>query len=354
MIRKLRADLKFRKDDPTFRDNVKSQLTELRKSHSVFTLLAQNTGYSWQGVKSAGISLFPDSWIELPQYYSTSLLSEESQIAIGEHIGELKFDQLIFNGFAPYFYTISVAAKKVNPKLKVKVVYHGFLAELSKNEFQQRAIKQMIDGRISGVIDTLGFAKKGLALTMNKLYNLNCKEIIYFNPPSQEQKPFDDNLNIGALVSDTFRKNFHNMATAGFMCDNSRLHVSNAKDLEYLGDSSRIHAHGFIEHADFIKLLGQMTVNLHATFSEASGGQVCSESISQGVPCISSYTSAFFDYDDELKDRLVVQGVDDSWHIYQKIQEVLNDRDYLSKRCIEYSAHLNILAKDRMDSFLGA
>ena len=354
MIRKLREVLKFKKNNPVFRDSVKSQLTELRKTHAIFTLLAQNTNYSWQGVKSAGISLFPDSWIELPQYYSTSLLSEQSQIEIGKHIGELKFDQLVFNGFAPYFYTISVAAKKVNPNLKVKVIYHGFLAELSNNEFQQRALKQMVDGRISGVIDTLGFAKKGLALTMNKLHNLDCKEIIYFNPPCQEQQPYDDTLNIGNLVGDTFRKNFHNMAAAGFMCENSRLHVSNADDLGYLGDNSRIHAHGFIEHADFIKLLGKMTVNLHATFSEASGGQVCSESISQGVPCISAYTSAFFDYDDELKDRLIVQGVDDSWHIYQKIQSVLADRDYLSKRCLEYSAYLNTLAADRMNAFLGA
>lgn len=354
MIRKLREDLKFKKNDPVFCKDVKAQLTKLRESHSIFTLLAQNTGYSWQGVKSAGISLFPNNWIELPQYYSTSLLSEESQLEIGKHIGDLKFDQLIFNGFAPYFYTISEAAKKVHPALKVKVIYHGFLAELSKNEFQQGALKQMIDCRISGVIDTLGFAKKGLALTMNKLHNLDCREIIYFNPPCQEQEPFDDNLNIGALVSDTFRKNFHNMATAGFMCDNSRLHVSNADDLGYLGDPSRIHAHGFIKHDAFIKLLGRMTINLHATFSEASGGQVCSESISQGVPCISAYTSAFFDYDDELKERLVVQGVDDSWHIYQKIQEVLKDRDYLSKRCLEYSAYLNTLAQERMDDFLGA
>lgn len=353
MIRKLRQDIKFRRDDKVFLKSVKDQLVELRKTHSIFTLLAQNTGYSWQGVKSAGISLFPTNWIELPQYYSNSLLSGESQEEIGHLIGELKFEQLIFNGFAPYFYDISKAAKAVNPKLKVKVIYHGFLAELSKNEFQQRALKQMVDGRISGVIDSLGFAKKGLALTMNKLHNLDCKEIIYFNPPSQEQEPFDDNLNIGALVSDTFRKNFHNMATAGFMCDNSQLHVSNANDLGYLGDSSRINAHGFIEHADFIKLLGQMTINLHTTFSEASGGQVCSESISQGVPCISSYTSAFFDYDDELKNRLVVQGVDDSWHIYQKIQEVLADRDYVSKRCLEYSAYLNTLAQERMDDFLG-
>lgn len=352
MIRKLRADLKFKKNDPILCQDVKSQISKLRETHSIFTLLAQNTGYAWQGVKSAGISLFPNNWIELPQYYSTTLLSEESQISIGKYIGELKFDQLIFNGFAPYFYTISKAAKSVNPSLKVKVIYHGFLAELSKNEFQQRALKQMVEGRISGVIDTLGFAKKGLALTLNKLHNLDCKEIIYFNPEPHQQQPFDDNLNIGALVSDSFRKNFHNMAVAGFLCDNSRIHVTNADDLDYLGDPTRIHAHGFIEHAEFVKLLGRMTINLHATFSEASGGQVCSESISQGVPCISAYTSAFFDYDDELKDRLVVQGVDDSWHIYQKIQEVLNDRDYLSKRCLEYSAYLNTLAKERMEAFL--
>lgn len=354
MIRKAISNIKFKKNDLEFVNDIIPQLTELRKCHSIFTLIAQNTGYSWQGVKSAAISLFPDNWIELPHYYSNSLLSESSHIKIGEIIGELRFEQLVFNGFAPYFAVIAKHAKRINPKLKVKVIYHGFLAELSQNEFQKKAFNSMIESRKDGTIDLLGFAKKGLAESMNILCGLDCKEIIYFNPKPKSHEPYDNNLNVGVLVSNTFRKNFHNMAVAGLMNKSAVIHVTEKGDLDYLDYDNRINAHGFLDHNEFVALLGKMTVNLHTTFSEASGGQVCSESISQGVPCVSSYTSAFFDYDDELKEKLVVNGVDDSWHIYKKMEEVLNDRDYLSMRCLEYSEYLNSLANERLSSFLNA
>ena len=350
MINKIKEDILFKKN---FK-KVEAEIIELRKNHSVFTLLVDNTGYSWQGVKSAGISLFPNNWIALPHYYSNSLLSANNHKKIGELIGNLNFDQLVFNGFPPYFYDIAAAAKKVNCKLKIKLIYHGFLAELSGNEFQRISFNKMIEARKNGIIDLLGFVKKGLALSINKNYNLDCKEIILINPEKKNIQPYNSSTNIGVLVSNTFRKNFHNMAFAGLMNSKSYIHVTNANELEYLEQNDRIIEHGFLNHDDFVSLLGKMTINLHVTFSEGSGGQVCSESISQGVPCLSADTSAFFDYDTDLKEKLVVKGFDDSWHIYQKIQEVLSDRDNLSKRCLEYSEHLNTLAKHRMNAFLVA
>ena len=354
MINKFKSKVNKGKDEGVLLKRVLSNIENVRKENTIFTLFPQNTNYSWQGVKSAGISLFPNSWVELPHYYSNSLLSEKSQIILGETIGELGFDQLIFNGFAPYFITIAKAAKRVKPALKVKVIYHGFLAELAGNEYQQNAFNGMISGRKEGVIDSLGFAKKGLSISVNKLFGFNAKEIIYFNPSKKIIKKESQTLQIGALVSNVFRKNFHNMVVAGLMYHNSTVHVGNSEELSYLEMNNRIIEHGFLPHDEFVSLLGEMTVNLHVTFSEASGGQVCSESISQGVPCISSYTSSFFDYDEELKEKLVVQGVDDSWHIYNKLEEVLNDRDYLSGRCIEYSNFLNELAYQRLNDFLSA
>ena len=106
-----------------------------------------------------------------------------------------------------------------------------------------------------------------------------------------------------------------------------------------------------MEHDTFFQLIGSMSINLHVTFSE-SWGQVLSESISQGVPCLSAYTSSFFDYDEDLKKKLVVNGFDDSWHIFQKIEEVLNNHDDTSKHCLQYAKELNILSKNRREAFL--
>ncbi len=352
MIGKVRRNLELKKKDKFFLKELKSQIELISKTQSILTLFPENTEHSWLGVKRAGISLFPESWIELPHYYSECLLSKESLSELGAFIAELGFNQLILNGYTPYYGIISDAIKKVNPKLKVKAIYHGFLAELAGNDFQQRVFQLMIEDHISGKLDSIGFVKKGMALTVNRLYGFNSKEIILKNPKNRNGTPIDDRLHLGAFVNNSFRKNLHNMAAGALLCDDSILHVSNDKELGYLNQNQRIEAHGFLEHNQFIELLGKMTINLHITLAESAVGQVCSESISQGVPCISAYTSAFFDYDQELRERLIVDGFEDSWHIYQKIQEVLNDRDYLSKRCLEYSAYLNTLATERMEAFL--
>lgn len=328
------------------------QLIEMRAKTEVFTLFAQNTGYSWQGVKSAAISLFPDHWIALPHYYSHSSLSHEYHLLIGKKIAELGFSQLIFNGFAPYFCVIAESVKKTNPKIKIKVIYHGFLAELAQNDFQQSAFMSMIDARKIGLIDELGFAKKGLSLTVNKLYGFNSCEIILINPAKIEQDKFSSGIDIGVLVNNTFRKNFHNMVGAAMLMDEAKIHVTDTKELKYWNEKDRVIAHGFMDQTKFVELLGRMTVNLHVTFSEASGGQVCSESISQGVPCISAYSSSFFDYDDYLKEKLIVQGIDDSWYIYQKIEEVLADYEQISKRCVEYAIELNRISNIYLCNFI--
>jgi hypothetical protein len=354
MIGRIKESIEFKRKDKIFLADLKSQLETLVKTEAILTIFPQNTGHSWRGVKTAGISLFPNSWVEIPHYYSNCLLSEQSQIEFGKLIGELSFEQLVLNGYIPYYRTIVDEAKKVNPKLKVKVVYHGFLAELAGNETQQTFLKMMLEDRRSGKLDGLGFVKKGLAQTFNKMYGFNSKEIILRNPENRKNTPVDDKLNIGAFVNSAFRKNLHNMAAAAMLCDDSTLHVSNSDELGYLDQSGRINAHGFMEHSDFVDLLGKMTINLHVTLAESAVGQVCSESISQGVPCISAYTSAFFDYDDELREKLIVDGFEDSWHIYQKIEEVLKDREYLSKRCLEYSAYMNELSAKRLTDFLSA
>lgn len=95
-----------------------------------------------------------------------------------------------------------------------------------------------------------------------------------------------------------------------------------------------------------------MDLNFHVTFSEASGGQVCSESISQGVPCISGYTSSFFDYNTELKKQLIPEGFDDPYLVYLKANEVLKNKETLSVKCMEYSRYLNEVAKERVKEFL--
>ncbi len=325
------------------------QIETIRKNTDIIAICPTPTGYSWLGVQVATLSLFPNCTFQIPQDYSNQALTDEQLSVIASAINDLDYQQVIFNGFMPYFSKIICALKST---IVVKIVYHGFLSELSGNDKQIAAFTAMLEQIKLGRIKCLGCVKKGLVLSLSKLFGIQVHEIILPNNKiAGDIVPMSDEINIGCMVNTSFRKNIHNQATAALMVDKSILHVFETQELAYL-PQNRIEYHSLLSHDEFVELLSKMTINLHVTYSE-SWGQVLSESISMGVPCLSAYTSSFFDYDDDLKQKLVVEGFDDAWHIYNKIEEVLKGRDAISRQCIAYAKKLNVLAEEKLNDFLG-
>ena len=328
--------------------NCLQNIVDIRKSSDILAICPTPTGYSWLGVQVATLSLFPDCTLQIPQDYSNQTLTDEQLATIAQMINDLDFKQVVFSGFLPYFAKLINALK---PTITIKILYHGFLSELSGNDKQTMAFAEMLELLKSGKIQVVGCVKKGLAQSLSKMYGIKAYEIILPNKNiATDIIPMTDDVNIGCLVNTSFRKNIHNQAMAALMTEKSTLHVLETTELAYL-PQERIKYYPLMNHHEFVGLLSQMTINLHVTFSE-SWGQVLAESISQGVPCLSAYTSSFFDYDNDLKQKLVVDGFDDSWHIHRKIEEVLKDRDGIGKQCIAYAKRLNVLAEERLKEFL--
>ena len=329
--------------------NCLQNIVDIRKSSDIIAICPTPTGYSWLGVQVATLSLFPNCTFQIPQDYSNQTLNDEQLIKIAQTINDLEYRQVVFCGFLPYFAKIM---NNIKPKTAIKVLYHGFLSELSGNEKQAIAFREMLKLLEPGQIQAIGCVKKGLAQSISKIYGVRTAEIILPNKHiADDIIPKSDRIDIGCLVNTSFRKNIHNQAMAALMVEKSVLHAFETSELAYL-PQDRIKYYSLMNHDEFVDLLSRMSVNMHVTFSE-SWGQVLSESISQGVPCLSAYTSSFFDYDEDLKRKLVVDGFDDSWHIYKKIEEVLKDRDAIGRQCIGYAKRLNVLADERLKEFLG-
>ncbi len=328
--------------------NCLQNIIDIRKTSDILAICPTPTGYSWLGVQVATLSLFPNCTFQIPQDYSNQTLSEEQLVKIAQTINDLEYGQVVFSGFLPYFAKIM---NNIKPKTAIKVLYHGFLSELSGNEKQAMAFREMLELLELGQIQAIGCVKKGLAQSISKMYGVRaCEIILPNNRIAANIIPMSNEINIGCLVNTSFRKNIHNQAVAALMVEKSVLHAFETTELAYL-PQDRIKYYSLMNHDEFVDLLSRMSVNMHVTFSE-SWGQVLSESISQGVPCLSAYTSSFFDYDEDLKQKLIVDGFDDSWHIYRKIEEVLKDRDAIGKQCIEYAKRLNVLAEERINVFL--
>ena len=97
--------------------------------------------------------------------------------------------------------------------------------------------------------------------------------------------------------------------------------------------------------------MSMMTLNLYVTFSEC-WGQVITESLLLGVPCLASNNSGIFDYNDFLKENLIVDEYDDSNSIYKKIIQVIEKRELISREGIKYIHELNKIADEKLNLFL--
>lgn len=329
-------------------EQLQTEIKAIKENSDILVICPTPTGYSWLGIQIATLSLFPNCTLQLPQTYSNQELTNSQICRLSQCINDLGFKQVILSGYLPYFEKIVYG---INKNIKVKVIYHGFLSELSGNTKQNQALMSLLSLVSMNRISKIGCVKKGLADSISALYVIPTCEIILPNLKIAKQiKPMQASINIGALVNTSFRKNIHNQAMAALLVKKAHLHVFKTEELTYL-PQERITYHDLVSHDEFLSLLSDMTINLHVTFSE-SWGQVLSESISQGVPCISAYTSSFFDYNEYLKQKLVVDSFDDSWHIYKKIEEVLRERDEIACECIKYATYMNELSQNCLNIFL--
>lgn len=338
----------------------KTPLTKLEEQINLFSgkdviaICPTPTGNSWEGVFIATKGLFENNLFSLPQYYSNPLYNEKELDKIAEFIKNAGVKEVIFSGYLPYFDRIICQLK--NFGISVGIIYHGSHVTVHEDERAAEYFYKLADLSKNKKVDKIGFVKKGLDKSFNKLTGVNCYPILLktdeniFKIKSEKK----EGVNIGVLTHDAFRKNIYNQTSAALMVDNAIVHMKSPYKTFYLGNNERIKIHSYIESREaFLKLLGSMQVNLYVTYSEC-WGQFVNESLAMGTPCLTSDVSAVLDFDDELKRKLIVKEHDNDFAIYEKILEVLSDLDWFTERGKKYVLKLNELSKEKLNIFLNA
>lgn len=326
------------------------QLEKLRLESGVLVLVPGTTAYSWMGVNRATTALFPSNTLVLPHYYSNSLFSENDLKQFVLKIIDLQFVQVIFSGFPLYFEQIMIQLKKEN--IQTGLIYHGFFSELAGNEQQANQLNKIIELSKHKILDKIAFNKKGMGESLQFLHGIDAHKIILKTPNLGAVAKNDSEIRIGVLGNDQFRKNLHNQLVAASMLEKAQIHVTTNSPFSYLPQAKIIRHQTGQNHSDFTQLLGSMHVNLHLSYSE-SWGQLTTESLAMGVPCLTSYHSDVFDYNEDLKQKLVVADFDNSWAIKEKIESVLADSS-LPNLCKSYIQELNRLSDQSIEHFLNA
>lgn len=343
---------KFKKKKAIDLNPILASITEIRAQNSVLNLAALPTEYAWLGVYNAALSLFPNNTIGIPQYYSNQVLSDQQLKILGEHIGKLKFDQLIFNGYNTYFSTILQNALQENSSLRTGVIYHGFFAELSGNTTQTIILSAMIEEIKAKRIHKIGFLKQGNSEIFHKLFGIPCHLIVNKNPKRMENIQMQNN--IGVLTNPNFRKNTATQVIAALSLKKYSVSIFKTDEYDAFDLEQKLIKWEAMSHEKFLQNLASNLINSHVTFSEASGGQVFTESLALGVPCLTSLTHGYLNDSQELTDALIVKRFDDAWAISEQMESVIANRDHLSKLGLIYSEEMNQKSNHLLKIFLEA
>ena len=212
----------------------------------------------------------------------------------------------------------------------------------------------MLDYEKSNLIHKIGFVKKGMSETLRKIRSTNCSHLLLKTDIEKiiTNKNELNEIKIGVYTHDEYRKNIHNQIAAALMIDDAKIYIKKDYNFDYLDSKNRFCVKPFDESIEnFYSHMSMMTLNLYVTFSEC-WGQVITESLLLGVPCLASNNSGIFDYNDFLKENLIVDEYDDSNSIYKKIIQVIEKRESISREGIKYIHELNKIADEKLNLFL--
>lgn len=263
------------------------KLQEISENNPVLVLYGSPTEGNWKGIANATLGLFPSNSLEIPQWYSNTVLNEKETIEICTLINQAKFEKIVISGFAPYFFDW---IELLHPHTEIEIIYHGTISEFH-DPSQQIFIEQLISFGKSKKISRFGFVKEGLAEVFSKLYDFNSFHQP-LNPPiiPKEIKKIEldkTKIHIGVFGAATFNKNLHNQVIHALMIDEVVVHVLDKSIFKYLGKEDRIVEHGKdLPREKFLSILGSMDLNLYMSFNE-SWGLVAKESEAMGVSLLS-------------------------------------------------------------------
>jgi glycosyltransferase involved in cell wall biosynthesis len=321
-------------------------------NHKVLAICLENTGSSFLGVKNATLNLFPQNTIVLPAYYSNICLTNRQFIELSDAIINYGFDQVIISTLPN---SMSTLLDLIAEKTIVKVIFHGALSELS-NETNEKQFFKMIELAQKNKIKKIGFVKSGLESWSSSLFSISTNQL-QLRPMSPVMQTMNfkksNKINIGIFGNTSFNKNLYNQIAGALAIENAIIHTSLTTKFTEFGFDDRIIVHPFMDHLTFVQLISQMDINLHLSFSEGMGGQVFTESLAAGVPCLTSYNNEYLKHDLELQQLLTVEQYENPWQISKAIEQIISlDLSLLEKRLKDYSLIIEKEHENLLESFL--
>lgn len=277
----------------------------------------------WFGVTNATIELF-DSRVRCGE-----LLRKKDIEKIGNLILDKEIKQVVFSAMCLGWKELAIYLKKNNPKIKIKVFWHGNHSQVSEPYGWARNI-EIIELHKEGIIDVFATCKESL-IEFYKKEGYKTKHItntVVLPDKIKGERPKDKiRIGIYAAKCDDWRKNMFAQLAAASLIPNAVVDmVPRNPEAKKFADSLGLKLEGLdkaIPREELFKRMSNNTVNLYVTFSECAP-MLPIESFEVGVPCVFGNNHHYLK-DNELEKYLIVNNEENPIEIAKQIDNCLKN-----------------------------
>lgn len=230
--------------------------------------------------------------------------------------------------------------KKFNSSKKIYLIWHGSFTQqtIEDHIYRFESIKKELS-----YIHKLGFCKKNMDIIFKKIgYQAEFVPNKISSYKIADINKFGKKTKIGVLSLFLWHKNNLNQILAAALIENSQIHTLKIPEMSYLESllEDKVVKHEFLDHDDFVNLISSMDINLYVSLTECYP-MLFLESLSLGVPCLVGKTTEPIIEDKEIIKYLVIQDPENIEEIRNKIEIILNKKEYIKKIILDYAKKVN-------------
>lgn len=305
---------------------------------------------TWLGVAASTKGLFKNN-VPLEQVFGIKNVQKVAKAVVDNQIKTAIFSQIV-DGWTQVIEEI----KKLNPEVKIKVIWHGNCYEFF-SDYTWNLNKEVMNLYKEKKIEAFAFVR----ITMYEFYKkVGFKSFYLQNNVHKKDIPMikkekTDQIKIGIYNADTRElKNIYTALSAMKLVPNAVADVvpinEGAKKFTEILGLETTSINDYIPNEELLKRIQNNDINIYPTFTE-NAPMFPLESFEMGVPCLLGNNNDYF-VGTKLGDYVILTREDDPAYIKERILNCMEHKEEIMKLYEEWKKQFDVKCDKLVELFV--
>lgn len=305
---------------------------------------------TWLGVAASTKGLFKNN-VPLEQVFGIKNVQKVAKAVVDNQIKTAIFSQIV-DGWTQVIEEI----KKLNPEVKIKVIWHGNCYEFF-SDYTWNLNKEVMNLYKEKKIEAFAFVRS----TMYEFYKkVGFKSFYLQNNVHKKDIPMikkekTDQIKIGIYNADTRElKNIYTALSAMRLVPNAVADVvpinEGAKKFTEILGLETTSINDYIPNEELLKRIQNNDINIYPTFTE-NAPMFPLESFEMGVPCLLGNNNDYF-VGTKLGDYVILTREDDPAYIKERILNCMEHKEEIMKLYEEWKKQFDVKCDKLVELFV--